>query len=289
MWDDIRSQSENSFQGAFSDGFGDDVFAKWDPFGHMSADEDGDVDPLADPFLPPKHVIRHNRTISSPMKLISVGLSDPATSHVATMPVEQTSWGFSSHSPRPRPILPKPADTELGLSDSTFALACKDPNLHFNPTTLGFLPVTLWPDEETTFGEVIADFFQRKNNANCRFSYKLFNALRLGELNQVYTQLTGVCWLNDTILRVDKRSFARLLGIKSIDGSLFYQQGNFPSHGFFEIGSGDQRQYCPPDLDLTGVDFENVRLLFHVDGQFRKGCTGKDIEDCRWANWRKGG
>jgi hypothetical protein len=67
---------------------------------------------------------------------------------------------------------------------------------------------------------------------------------------------------------VDKVTFARLLGIQSIDG-------------FVEIGSVDKDRFVPPD-----VDFENVRPLVHVMGQFRRGCTSVDIENCRWANRR---
>ena len=136
-----------------------------------------------------------------------------------------------------------------------------------------------------TFGEIVSTFFQKKNNANSRFSHKLFNALKLSECSPEFPQLVGVSWLTQFILRVDKRAFARLLGIKSIDGSLFHQQGNFPSHGFFEIGAGDAAKFCPPGINLTGVDFENVRLLVHNEQKFRKGCTEFDIINCRWANF----
>jgi hypothetical protein len=289
MWENLAAQDEPAFKFHFPDDIDDDPFSKWDSFSPASADEDcGLAEALSDPFLPSKPLIYRNRAVQPPMKLVSVGLSDPATSHVATLPVKQTPRVFSSQSPHPRPVFPKAVPPDVGLSNYTFDFACRDANLHFNARALGFLPEAVWPDEETTFGDVVYRFFQRKNNANCRFSHKLFNALKLAELNQVYSELTGLYWLNDIILRVDKRSFARLLGIQSVEGALFHQQGNFPSHGFFEIGSGDREQYCPPDLDLTGVDFHNVRLLFHTENQFRRGCTGHDIEQCRWANNRRG-
>lgn len=42
-------------------------------------------------------------------------------------------------------------------------------------------------------------------------------------------------WVKDTVFKVDKCVFGRLLGIKSYDGGLFHSQGNFPSHGFREL------------------------------------------------------
>jgi hypothetical protein len=166
--------------------------------------------------------------------------------------------------------------------------ACRDPHFALNPVLVGFIPTTSWADKHFRFGELVREFFQRKNNANCRFSHKLFNALQLSQTGAEWAKLVGVSWLNDTILRVDKRAFARLLGIRSIDGSLFHQQGNFPSHGFIEIGAGDVRDMCPADLDLSGVDFENVRLLFHAEKAFRRGCTEGDIDMCRWAGTKGG-
>jgi hypothetical protein len=202
---------------------------------------------------------------------------------VAQLPVVESTYTV----PVPKNTLNAPP-APPATSDADFMAACQDETLRFSPRRLGFIPGTLWVDEDTTFGEFVNDFFRRKNNANCRFSHKLFNALALGAFNPTYQNFTGVSWLTELILRVDKRVFARLLGIKSIDGSLFHQQGNFPSHGFTEIGSGDRERCVPPGVDLTGVDFENVRLLIHSRGQFRKGCTSKDIEKCKWANWRMG-
>jgi hypothetical protein len=226
---------------------------------------------------------RHSLFPPNPCALrwISSGVADPGTSHVAQLPVVQSTYTF----PVPKNTFTAPP-SRPATTDAEFMAACQDQTLCFSPRRLGFIPGTMWTDEETTFGNFVSEFFQRKNNANCRFSHKLFNALTLGEFKPIYQNFTGVSWLTESILRVDKRVFARLLGIKSIDGSLFHQQGNFPSHGFFEIGSGDHHRFVPPGVDLTGVDFENVRLLIHPRRQFRKGCTSKDIEKCKWANWR---
>jgi hypothetical protein len=254
-----------------------DPFEAWNPLSPFDH-SDGDFDDFTDPFsIGPS-------SFNSPLKLISPGLANPATSHVAQLPVRESTWTPSDgrSSIPPSPIV----GTTSGTTDAEFDAACSDPTLVFNPVALGFIPTTIWANEEITFGRAVADFFQKKNCATCRFSHKLFNALRLSEFRPAFPRLTGVMWLNDTILRVDKVTFARLLGIKSIDGSLFYQQGNFPSHGFFEIGAGDQDRFVPPDVDLTDVDFENVRILVHPSRQFTRGCTSKDIQECKWANRR---
>ena len=273
----------------------DDPFEHWDPFGDVG---DHTEQVMQSPFtLAQDMPVAHRRTISSPMRLISPQNVTPVQTPMCELPVAQSTWEFNGPSVPPIPMRPprRPMNfpmlrpkTELPNDDGAFMAACSDPSLRFNPKRLGFIPDTLWSDKEVTFGEVVTDFFQRKNNANSRFSHKLFNALKLSEYDPIYPQFVGVFWLNQTILRVDKRAFARLLGIKSIDGSLFHQQGNFPSHGFFEIGAGDAVRWCPPDLDLTGVDFENVRLLIHTENLFRKGCTQSDIEHCKWASARIG-
>lgn len=269
-----------------------------DPFAMFGISEDAgddpfDWDPFGDALAETAQVTGHRRTTSTGILRIS---SQPQSTYpfsVHQLPVAQSTWEFNGPA-AVSPTIRRPSYTrvlpraEFHHDDSEFIAARCDPSLRFNPRQIGFIPVTLWDDQDRTFGEVVAEFFQRKNNANSRFSHKLFNALRLSEWNPIYRPLVGVFWLNQTILRVDKWAFARLLGIKSIDGSLFHQQGNFPSHGFFEIGAGDVQKWCPPELDLTGVDFENVRLLIHTESLFKQGCTESDIETCRWAN-AKGG
>jgi hypothetical protein len=101
-----------------------------------------------------------------------------------------------------------------------------------------------------------------------------------------YIEFIGIEWITDNVLRIDKRIFARLLAIKTIDGSLFHQQGNFPSHGFIELTETTALDYIPKDL-LFGVDFDNIRLLTHPDGVFKKGCIEVDIDHCRWVSSRR--
>ncbi|OHT02187.1 hypothetical protein TRFO_30811 [Tritrichomonas foetus] len=182
---------------------------------------------------------------------------------------------------------PLPSIQDLTSSaDSEFLSVCKDPDIKFNPHKLGFIPQKFWPDRDYTFGELVTDFFQRKNNANSRFYHKLYNALKISENDPFYAEYLGIEWITEKVLKVDKKKFARLLGIKTIDGSLFHQQGNFPSHGFFELGTNDALSYVSQS-DLEDVDYENVRLLVHQAGVFVRGCTEDAIEGCRWVSSRK--
>ena len=291
---------------------GNDVLdEEWDPFAeNLEQFDNSESGSNRDVFAPVDFTdndmpVQHRRTISTPQRV----LSPPAVCSnfqntffqqqiMQQLPVAMSTMDFQNFQ-RARPFymqgyFPNMANCQFPFrmmsftpDDPTFYAVCNDISMRFNPKRIGFIPPNLWEDREMTFGECVNDFFQRKNNANSRFSHKLFNALKLSEYNPIYTAFVGVKWLTDTILRVDKRAFARLLGIRSIDGSLFHQQGNFPSHGFFEIGAGDVQKYCPPNLDMTGVDFENVRLLIHTDNLFKRGCTEADIENCRWANTRK--
>jgi hypothetical protein len=86
-------------------------------------------------------------------------------------------------------------------------------------------------------------------------------------------------------LKVDKCIFAQLLGIKNVDGSLFYQQGNFPSHGFIEIGYSEALRTVA-EADLEGVDYERVRLLVHHSRIFVRDATEEDLTRCNWVHDR---
>lgn len=172
------------------------------------------------------------------------------------------------------------------LDDGKFNEVCEDRTRVLNPKRLGFIPSHIWEDKNITFGSLVKEFFWKKNNSNCRFYHKLFNALKMSEFDTFFIEFTGVEWLNDRILRVNKLIFARFLGIKSIDGSLFHQQGNFPSHGFFELTSKDAPMILS-EQQLSNVDFETVRVLVHSSGIFVRNCTENDIEKCKWVSLRK--
>ena len=224
------------------------------------------------------------RTISSPMISLNIP-TQQAFSPIPSIPGAQSTLSFNNQARVSRMLSPVNTQQQQ-QEDVVFLASLHDVSLSVSPHALGFIPFTLWQERYYTFGELVTDFFQRKNHASCRFSYKLYNALRLSFISPQFAFLVGVSWLNDQIIRVDKRAFARLLGIKSIDGSLFHQQGNFPSHGFVEVPAEDVPKVCP-NVDLTGVDFDNVRLLIHTGGVFVRTAVESDIVNCRWANAKR--
>lgn len=92
----------------------------------------------------------------------------------------------------------------------------------------------------------------------------------------------------NNVLKVDKKVFAQLLGIKSVDGALFHLQGNFPSHGFVELGINEAMEMLNEE-EMEGVDYERIRLLIHQDGVFVKDATEDIILNCTWAHARSRG
>jgi hypothetical protein len=185
-----------------------------------------------------------------------------------------------SKGPRTK-TLPSELDAEGPASNLAYQGALADPSIAFPPQALGFLPSNYWVSAEATFGDLVVKFFQRKNNANCRFPHKLFNALALVAHNPAMFNLIGVQWVTDRIFKVDKLIFGRLLGISSIDGGLFHQQGNFPSHGFGEV-SGPEIDQLRMSYDLSDVDQDRVRLCYHKGGIFSKASNEDAVTRCKW-------
>jgi hypothetical protein len=93
-----------------------------------------------------------------------------------------------------------------------------------------------------------------------------------------WSELVGVQWAAPFVIRVNKGQFARLLGLQTIEGGLFHQQGNFRTHGFVELNREQVTAYCPA-LDLAQIDFDDVRLLIHQPGIFVKNCTEQQLRE----------
>lgn len=165
---------------------------------------------------------------------------------------------------------------ELTPTIEKFEAAMLDKTLIINPKKMGFIPSSFWTDKDILFSEIVSDFFQRKNNSNCRFIHKLYNALKMVEYDKKFIPIVGIQWINDSILRINRAVIAQLLRIKAIEGSLFHQQGNFPSHGFVELEPADVRKLFP------NFDFSIDRLLSHKDHIFVKGCTEEEVLKCKW-------
>ena len=252
-------------------------------------------DPLTPPTLTPTLVNSeswHKRFTSSPgnlSELVRIASSrqafDANSLRGLNLPLlipTMTTHARQNSTPVPNMTAPEQTD-----SDREFRGICSDDAVKFNPVRLGFIPTKFWnEDKDWTFGQLVEDFFQKKNNANSRFSHKLYNALKISTSDPFYAVYIGVEWLTERVLKVDKWVFARLLGIKTIDGSLFHQQGNFPSHGFVELSQVEARRLVAEE-DLADVDYENVRLLVHQPGIFTRDCTEQDIERCKWVGARR--
>lgn len=163
----------------------------------------------------------------------------------------------------------------------------KNDQFSINPHQLGFIPHVFWPDQTYQFDVLVHEFFQRKNQPNGRFSHKLYNALKLTESDNSYFAFTGVEWKSKDVIHVDKNIFARLLGINTANGSLFHQQGNFPSFGFVELTMEEIIKRFGDDV-IKNNDIEVNRYLIHSPGVFVRNCSEKDIvDDIKWKGIRQ--
>jgi hypothetical protein len=179
-------------------------------------------------------------------------------------------------------VPPRELDIEGPSSNTEYESALVDSSITFSPQALGFLPSNYWLAVDVTFGDLVKKFFQRKNNANARFTHKLYNALIVVDHSPTAFNLFGVQWITNEIFKVDKFIFARLLGIAAIDGGLFYRQGNFPQYGFEELNASDI-DLLRPDYDLSDVDLDRVRLIHHRTNGFIKGGSEDAISRCKWT------
>jgi hypothetical protein len=236
-------------------------------FDDFAAESSFEAESPPSPVTPPPTPC-HRRANSDPLPLPFASLPR------APQPTHPGSF------PRARPLCTDPSN------DAEFARLCHDPSVKFDAVKLGLLPLNVSATQEITFGALAYGFFQKKNTLAVRFPHKLFNALKLVESDPFYADFVGVEWVNETVLKVNKRVFARLLGIKTIDGSLFHQQGNFRSHGFAELGVHEARA-CLSEADLADVDFDEVRLLVHQTGAFTRSSRGDQVEHCKWTNNRR--
>lgn len=167
------------------------------------------------------------------------------------------------------------------LKSMTFDELCSDPTVRVRPKQMGFIPHTAWTDEPISFGLLVTSFFRRRNSVHSKFPYKLLNALRLCEKCPDFIPHVGVQWITDSIFRVERNVFAKLLGVKTVEGGLFHQQGNFPSHGFMEFPYKESNElsikygYGPVDLSVH-------RFLEHSSKDFNRYSTEQDILQCKW-------
>ncbi|KAK8884416.1 hypothetical protein M9Y10_043526 [Tritrichomonas musculus] len=237
------------------------------------------------PILPPLNQT-HRRSRSKPIPQISQPLFNipmQTLSNSKHIPKGSKSIDYFTVGQNKRPIY-LPNET---TDDDLFIEICNDKSHQINPHQLGFIPANFWLDESYQFGDIVRDFFHRKNHPSCRFSHKLFNALKLTESNKSYFAFTGVEWKSEKVLHVNKIRFARLLGIKSINGSLFHQQGNFPAFGFTELPMHEIQKLFGEEV-IQSIDIEVDHYLIHSPGVFVSNCSEQDIADeIKWIPARK--
>jgi hypothetical protein len=233
----------------------------------------------------------HHLPLGSPLRDepgVSEGQFDLSSFEDFPLLAKQTSLPVSIRSTAARlfPSLPFFGPSPPAApSDEEFADAVANVAEVVSPQNLGFIPASAWSSDAMTFGQIVEGFFQKRNSSHCRFPHKLFNALRLATAAPHLARHIGVEWVTATVIRVHKLVFARLLKLSAVDGSLFHQQGNFPSHGFVELTEREARACCPPEV-LTGVDYEVVRLVRHQDGALSRDGGSQHMENCRWVNFR---
>lgn len=191
---------------------------------------------------------------------------------------------FSHHYTQPTgSSLPNIPIQRHPIQHMSFDEVCSDNTVTLNPRRLNFIPSSSWPNESMSFGMIVSTFFRKRNSTHCKFPFKLFNALQITERYPEFIPHVGVQWATDTIIKVDREPFARLIGVKTIEGSLFHQQGNFPSHGFVELPFKESDQLSR-SLHFGPADLSVVRYVTHIAGKFIRGCTEEDLDQCRWSN-----
>jgi hypothetical protein len=211
-------------------------------------------------------------TAIRPFTLVLPGLSQP----ISDPPVKQI---FPLLEPPPSMSILK----ILSLTEPrSFEEACASMHLTLHPGQLGLIPREAWPNYAIPFGVLIVTFFQKRNSKHCRFPYKLYNALLIINQCPQFYPFVGIRWVTDEVLIVEKFVFARLLGLRSVDGGLFHQQGNFPSHGFVEL-SFEEAQRIAAENGVADVDSASIRFMKHRSGAFRRNCAEDVIHRIEWT------
>lgn len=134
----------------------------------------------------------------------------------------------------------------IKIESSKISKFIKQSDFAFYPNKIGLVPFEFFSkygNRPITITQFVTEFLQTRMSKNTRFQFKLFNILRLTLLYPDLAEPFGAKWVNDHIIKIEKTAFASALGIKTIDGSLFHRQGNFPCHGFVECKKIDDNKY----------------------------------------------
>lgn len=177
--------------------------------------------------------------------------------------------------PPPQAPLPLPL---MSVSHSQDKMVTTD--IVIKPSQLGLIPHDFWTHyKKISFETMIQTYFHRRNSSHARFVYKLYNALLIVNSYPSLLPVIGVSWETNNIVKVRKTPFANLIGTRMADNSLFHKQGNFPTHGFAELTS---EEALAQNINISYIDFDEVRLVYHQNGKFTKNCGEKVLKACIW-------
>lgn len=153
-----------------------------------------------------------------------------------------------------------------------------------DPIALGFIPKATWSTwKQTSVTSLHESYFSKKNSVSRRFEHKLWNCLRITTAFPNLAKIIGVVWVNNRIIKVYKKPFAKFLSINCVDGGLFHKQGNFTRHGFLDLNEQDAQRELPPEA-YSDVDYRDVHLICHESGQFTTDSTEESIANCKWVD-----
>ncbi|OHT05320.1 hypothetical protein TRFO_26941 [Tritrichomonas foetus] len=239
----------------------------------------GSMDPI---ICPSEKVVIIQRSFSMPKFTRNIQFKDnPAP--IANLPKTTSSMGVNRSDSNSNAIkidLDKINDKVLNsitdVSNLTkYYKICS--NLTFNPRKIGFAPEGKWKDEEVNFLDVIKTFFQ-VSTPSIKFSYKLYNALRLSEYSAEYIPLVGAAYISDVVLKINYLRFDRLLGVKDGESFLFGPQGLLPHLGFKEIQPNNLYEFGS-NIDLTNIDLNHTKFFYHTSHYLSKRITPADLEN----------
>jgi hypothetical protein len=115
------------------------------------------------------------------------------------------------------------------------------------------------------------------------FHFKLCNALLPTTNIPDIFRFVEVRWINNSVLLVDGPIFAKLLGVKRVDASLFHQNGNFHSHGFSELAYPDALVIAREN-GIEDLDSSRMRLMTHRTGYFTRESLEFEMQNIKWIH-----
>jgi hypothetical protein len=235
-------------------------------------------------------VLNKNSPSLTASSLLSTLLAHPIAKHKLNsepprkqvFPMIHTAYPHLAPIPRPSPVA-VPLAYLQSADPPPFQVACQDASLTIDPHALGLIPRDTWPKGALPLGVIVAMFFQKRNSKHWNFPSKLYNALLITAECPYLYRYVGIRWVTDEVIIVEKFVFARLLGVRSVDGSLFHQQGNFPSHGFIELSFQEAQEIAAAN-GIGSVDSHSMRFFRHGSGAFRRNCPEDVIRRLEWTH-----